>query len=163
MRWSFIVPARIELDCDVPAWLDLVSLSRLALEWAAERRDQGSGTGFSKADILPGGTLAGVLAYACGVAACIQYHTWARRGEWEGAVVLERLASAAERWAGSEGVLMQRVSQLKGRRMVMTDCRLTADPLSRPDPSCSDACARDRRLWWPTRPASYPWDRQRAC
>lgn len=115
MRWSFIVPPRFELNCDVPAWLDLVSLSRVALEWAAQGgRDSGeesAETSYSEGTaISTGGTMAGVLAYALGVAACVQYHTWARRGEWEGAVVLERAANAVARWSVNEGVLMRRVS-----------------------------------------------------
>lgn len=122
MRWSFIVPARFELNTDVPAWLHLTALSRVALEWAAASGAPPTGPADSSQGRegavpaaggngipVPGGTLASIVVYALGVASCVQYHTWARRGEWEGAVALERLVRSAERWR-TDGPLMKRVS-----------------------------------------------------
>lgn len=124
MRWSFIVPARLELDCNVPVWLDLTALSRVALEWAAasptppsfgsgptQDQDCEASMGSENLSSVPGGTLSSILTYALGVASCVQYHTWARRGEWDGAVTLERVVRAAERWSVS-GPLMKRVSDM---------------------------------------------------
>lgn len=76
MRWSFVVPRRFELDCDIPAWMDLLSLSRGAIEWAANQDEA--------ADLLFFGP------YALTLVCLVQYHTWARRGEWDGAMLLDK-------------------------------------------------------------------------
>lgn len=85
MRWSFIVPQRFELNCDVPAWLDLLAISRTAIDWATTQEEVG--------DILFFGP------YALSLVCMIQYHTWARRGEWDGAVLLDKARrEAVNRW-----------------------------------------------------------------
>lgn len=115
------MPARLELDCNVPVWLDLTALSRVSLEWAAASppsssfgaaphdQDGEASVGSENLSPVSGGTLSSILTYALGVASCVQYHTWARRGEWDGAVTLERVVRAAERWRVT-GPLMKRVS-----------------------------------------------------
>jgi len=87
MRWSFIVPSKFELNCDVPAWLDLLDLSRGAIEWAANQEEA--------ADLLFFGP------YALCVNCLVQYHTWARRAEWDGALLLDKARRDVERWLGS--------------------------------------------------------------
>lgn len=102
MRWSFIVPSHIELNTDVPVWLSLLSLSREAIDFAAGVEDA--------ADLLFFGP------YALGLAGLVQYHTWARRGEWEGAEMVGKAKAAAQRWVAAmeegEMPLLRRVSCL---------------------------------------------------
>jgi hypothetical protein len=89
MRFSFIVPLNLELNVDLEVWVVLATASRLAIEWAANQDDI--------ADLLFFGP------YALGLCAWVQYHTWARRREWDGVVTLEKGKAAVTRWTTGMG------------------------------------------------------------
>ncbi|WVQ84270.1 hypothetical protein IAT38_006422 [Cryptococcus sp. DSM 104549] len=102
MRWSFICPAHLDLSLDLPVWITLNSATRHALEWAANQDDL--------ADLLFIGPYALVLA------CLIQYHSYARRREWDGVVMLEKFQrDAVDRWTSraSGGHLVLQSSQLE--------------------------------------------------
>ncbi|GFZ44515.1 hypothetical protein JCM24511_02238 [Saitozyma sp. JCM 24511] len=89
MRFSFIVPQNLELNVDLEVWVVLATASRLAIEWAANQDDI--------ADLLFFGP------YALGLCAWVQYHTWARRREWDGVLTLEKGKAAVTRWTTGMG------------------------------------------------------------
>ncbi|ODN73332.1 hypothetical protein, variant [Cryptococcus amylolentus CBS 6039] len=101
MRWSFICPAHISLSLDMPVWLELNPASRQALEWATNQDDL--------ADLLFFGP------YALGLMCLVQYHSYARRREWDGVVMLEKFRKdAVERWTSraASGHMLLQAAQL---------------------------------------------------
>ncbi|KAL7423626.1 hypothetical protein Q5752_001207 [Cryptotrichosporon argae] len=85
MRWSFMVPPALELNMGIPEWTELLACSRGCIEWAANQEEL--------ADLLFVGP------YALGICGLIQYHTWARRREADGVVLLEKARrDVVERW-----------------------------------------------------------------
>ncbi|KAK8844790.1 hypothetical protein IAR55_006640 [Kwoniella newhampshirensis] len=102
MRWSFICPPHLDLSLDLPVWLELNPASRQALEWAANQDDL--------ADLLCFGP------YTLCLASLIQYHSYARRREWDGVVTLEKFRrDAVERWTArlSEDHMQVQAAQLE--------------------------------------------------
>lgn len=85
MRWSFICPTHLTLDLDLSVWNELYPASRTAIEWASNRDEMMDLGCFGP--------------YALGLCAFLQFHTWARRREWEGVVMLEKASQAVDRWA----------------------------------------------------------------
>lgn len=84
MRWSFICPEHFTLDLDLPVWNQLYPASRAAIEWASNRDE-----------VMDLGCLG---PYALALCAFLQFHTWARRREWEGVSMLGKASQAVERW-----------------------------------------------------------------
>nr|XP_019048188.1 hypothetical protein I302_01953 [Kwoniella bestiolae CBS 10118]OCF27118.1 hypothetical protein I302_01953 [Kwoniella bestiolae CBS 10118] len=101
MRWSFICPSHIDLSLDIPVWLDLNPATRVALEWATNQDELG--------DLLFFGP------YALGLMGLVQYHSYARRREWDGVVILEKFRETTTRWieGWGEGRMPLQTSQLQ--------------------------------------------------
>ncbi|WWC93139.1 uncharacterized protein L201_008106 [Kwoniella dendrophila CBS 6074] len=101
MRWSFICPSHIDLSLDIPVWSDLNPATRQSLEWATNQDEL--------ADLLFFGP------YALGLMSIIQYHSYARRREWDGVVILEKFRETASRWieGWGEGRMPLQTSQLQ--------------------------------------------------
>ncbi|KAK4685961.1 hypothetical protein P7C73_g4178, partial [Tremellales sp. Uapishka_1] len=100
MRFSFIVPAHLDLSLDVVVWEDLSTSSKSAIEWAVDQGDL--------ADLLFVGP------YALSLCCFVQYHRYARRKEWDGVMMLEKACrEGTERWCGgwnSDHLSLQRAS-----------------------------------------------------
>ncbi|WVQ64297.1 uncharacterized protein L199_002459 [Kwoniella botswanensis] len=84
MRWSFICPSHIDLSLDIPVWVNLNPATRHALEWATNQDEL--------CDLLFFGP------YALGLMGLVQYHSYARRREWDGVVILEKFRETTNRW-----------------------------------------------------------------
>ncbi|WRT63193.1 uncharacterized protein IL334_000096 [Kwoniella shivajii] len=89
MRWSFICPSHIDLSLDIPVWMDLNPAARHALEWATNQDDP--------ADLLFFGP------YALGLMSLVQYHSYARRREWDGVMILEKFEKTTNTWIEAWG------------------------------------------------------------
>ncbi|KIR75240.1 hypothetical protein CNBG_9317 [Cryptococcus deuterogattii R265] len=99
MRWSFIVPQYLSFDLNLEVWTLVCPAARSSLEWAANLRDP--------SELLFFGP------YALGLSCLIQYHSYARRREWDGVVVLERLlTNGIEKWAPRWAHLPLQAAQL---------------------------------------------------
>ncbi|OCF34902.1 hypothetical protein I316_03449 [Kwoniella heveanensis BCC8398] len=90
MRWSFICPAHLDLSLDIPAWMDINPATHQVLEWATNQDEL--------ADMLFFGP------YALSLCGLVQYHSYARRREWDGVVMLEKFnRDGVERWIKGMG------------------------------------------------------------
>jgi hypothetical protein len=67
--------------------MDFLEITRGGIEWAVNQSEA--------ADLFFFGP------YALGICYLVQYHTWARRGEWAGVVILDKARrDAVGRWLG---------------------------------------------------------------
>ncbi|WVQ94141.1 hypothetical protein IAU59_001219 [Kwoniella sp. CBS 9459] len=90
MRWSFICPPHLDLSLDIPAWMEINPAAHQVLEWATNQDEL--------ADLLFFGP------YALSLSGLVQYHSYARRREWDGVVMLEKFnRDGVERWINGMG------------------------------------------------------------
>ncbi|WVF66525.1 hypothetical protein IAT40_001265 [Kwoniella sp. CBS 6097] len=90
MRWSFICPPHLDLSLDIPAWMEINPATHQVLEWATNQDEL--------ADLLFFGP------YALSLSGLVQYHSYARRREWDGVVMLEKFnRDGVDRWINGMG------------------------------------------------------------
>lgn len=112
MRWSFIVPQSLSLDLNLEVWTLICPAARSSLEWAANREDPFEFLFFGP--------------YALGLSCLIQYHSYARRREWDGVVVLERLLmNGIGKWAPSWAHLPLQAAQLSVVQLLYSSTQRT--------------------------------------
>lgn len=102
MPWSFLLPKKFRQSIYVSTdeWVDLMKLSRYSIDFAINLEEASELLFFF-----------GV--YTLNLASLVLYHTWARRGEWDGSIYLDKARRCYDRLVRGPGThlpFLKRVS-----------------------------------------------------
>jgi len=110
MRWSFFVECHFDIDLELRVWEDIRSASTAGLEWVTTLPDLSRLLGFG--------------SYPINMASFLQYHSWARRREAGGVMILDKVHKAIGDWTADDKLaimkevrhgLRDRIRPLNGR------------------------------------------------
>lgn len=107
MPWSFNLPRKFKefMNVSTEEWVDLMKLSRYSVDFVINLEEASELLFFF-----------GV--YTLNLSCLVLYHTWARRGEWEGSIYLDKARRCYDRLVHGPGThlpFLKRVSHMHSR------------------------------------------------